>query len=111
METSHDWIPLLKALADPTRLQLIRLLLTCDHTVEELAATLAATEYNISKHLRILRQAGVIVSSKQGRHLHNTVAPAFRRQIGERRVLDLGCCAFRFDGSGSSPKNNLPDME
>ncbi|MGF1657359.1 MAG: ArsR/SmtB family transcription factor [Verrucomicrobiales bacterium] len=97
MKTTDDWIPLLKALADPTRLELIRHLLIGEHTVEELAASLNATEYNISKHLRILRQAGVVVSSKDGRHLHNRVAPAFRKRIGRRRVLDLGCCSFRFD--------------
>jgi len=96
--TTDDWVPLLKALAEPTRLELIRLLLDREHTVEELAETLEATEYNVSKHLRVLRQAGVIVSRKQGRHLRNAITPEFRKKIGEQRVLDLGCCSFRFDG-------------
>ncbi len=97
MTNTEGWIPLLKALADPTRLELIRRLLLTEQTVEELAVALEATEYNISKHLRILREAGVVVSTKTGRHLHNAIAPAFRKRIGRRRVLDLGCCVFRFD--------------
>lgn len=97
MSDSQNWVPLLKALADPTRLELVRLLLREEHTVEQLAEALQATEYNVSKHLRILREAGVVVSNKQGRHLHNTVAPAFRKKIGRKRILDLGCCTFRFD--------------
>lgn len=88
---------MLKALADSTRLELIRLLLDNTHTVEQLAQALGASEYNVSKHLRILREAGVVVANKKGRHLHNAIAPAFRKKIGRRRVLDLGCCAFRFN--------------
>jgi len=97
MVTTDDWIPLLKALADSTRLEIIRILLSGERTVEQLAAALDATEYNTSKHLRTLRQAGVVLSTKQGRHLHNAIAPVFRKRIGLHRVLDLGCCVFRFD--------------
>lgn len=74
-----------------------RLLLRQDRTVEQLAAPVNATEYTISKHLRVLRQAGVILSTKHGRHLHNAITPAFRTRVGRRRVLNIGSCAFRFD--------------
>jgi len=100
MRKAQNWIPQLKALADPTRLAIIRLLLKAECTVEELARELEATEYNISKHLRILRHAGIVASDKQGRHLHNRITPAFRKVIGKRLVLDLGCCMFRFDEPG-----------
>jgi len=103
MATTVDWIPLLKALADPTRLELVRLLLDKDHTVEQLASALNATEYNISKHLRILREAGVVLSNKKGRHLHNSITPAFRKKMGDHRVLDLGCCSFQFDREKNYP--------
>lgn len=95
---SQEWVHLLKALADETRLRIVGLLLHEPLTVLELATRLEVTNYNVSKHLRILREAGVVQSSKQGRQLRSMIAPAFRRRLsGNESVLDLGCCRFRFD--------------
>lgn len=88
------WIPFLKALADATRLDIMRILLKGSQTVEDIAHMLGTPEYNISKHLRILREAGLVKSEKRGRHLHNSVNPNLLRKAGRRRVLDLGCCTF-----------------
>ena len=50
---------MLKALADDTRWALVTELLRRPSTVTELTDRLHATQYNVSKHLRILREAGV----------------------------------------------------
>lgn len=95
---SQDWVQLLKALADETRLRIVGLLLNEPLTVRELATRLEATDYNVSRHLRVLREAGVVISDKQGRWLRSAISPAFRRRLsGNETVLDLGCCRFRFD--------------
>jgi DNA-binding transcriptional ArsR family regulator len=57
------------------------------------------THYNVSKHLRILREAGLLDVEKQGReHLYG-VPQRIRKGLGraQAKVLDLGCCSFQFD--------------
>jgi ArsR family transcriptional regulator len=67
----------LRALADPMRRRIVELLAgeqlcTC-HLVEELGAT----QSNVSNHLRVLREAGLIASELAGRY-------AYHRLITER---------------------------
>jgi len=89
---------MLKALADETRWRIVRVLLDESLTVNALTKRLALTQYNVSKHLRILRAANIVTSHKRGKHVECEVTPAFRQRVSEnRRVLDLGCCTFRFD--------------
>ncbi|PKM13533.1 MAG: hypothetical protein CVV13_01040 [Gammaproteobacteria bacterium HGW-Gammaproteobacteria-3] len=92
----QDWPKLLKALSDPTRLRLVAELLKTACCVEDLASRLKLTHYNTSKHLRILRQAGVIESRRDGRLVISTIAEPIRNRV-KSQVLDLGCCRFQFD--------------
>lgn len=92
-----EWVASLKALADPVRLDLVRHLLEAPGTVDQLSTRLGYPEYTISRQLKILRQAGVIQSKKQGRHLLNAISPPFRKSVGKKLVLDLGCCRFDFN--------------
>ncbi|NPV71138.1 MAG: helix-turn-helix transcriptional regulator [Firmicutes bacterium] len=57
-----------KALADETRLRLLRLILEAGHPVCvcELADALGLPLYHVSKHLAILRQAGLVVDDRRG---------------------------------------------
>jgi len=50
----------LAALADPTRREILRLLLEEPRSVGELAAALDANQPSTSKHLRVLREAGLV---------------------------------------------------
>jgi DNA-binding transcriptional ArsR family regulator len=96
--TEDDWIHTLRALADKTRLGIIRVLLDRDLTVTELSAQLDVPQYNISKHLRVLREARIIEARKCGAYTHCRLAHSFRRRVSpDTRILDLGCCVFRFD--------------
>lgn len=89
---------MLKALADPTRWSLTRELLAETRTVGELSNGLAVSQYNVSKHLRILRQAGIVETEKQGKNVRCRVADSFRKKLSRNQTaLDLGCCTFRFD--------------
>ena len=89
---------MLKALADQTRWAIVRALLDKSLTVNELTEQLGVSQYNVSKHLRILAEAGVVKKTRQGKHVHCEVVPAFRQELARNRnVLDLGCCVFRFD--------------
>ena len=93
-----DCTSILKALSDRTRMRLVKLLLAEDRSVNDLGETLDVSQYNVSKHLRILRQAGIVKTEKAGKNLHCTVDPELKRKIARNKnQLDLGCCTFRFD--------------
>ena len=89
---------MLKALADETRWRIVRELLSKPRTVTELVDRLRVNQYNVSKHLRVLREAGIIEMERDGKHVESHVAEGFRTRLtNNTKVLDLGCCTFRFD--------------
>ncbi len=55
-----------RAIADPTRREILRLLRDGRCTVGEIAAHFPISRPAISKHLRLLRTAGLVVSHKEG---------------------------------------------
>ena len=90
--------PFLKALADRTRWRIVQELLSSPLTVSELAQRLSVSQYNVSKHLRVLREAGMVETVRRGKHVHCRIAPAFQDPVANNKnQLDLGCCVFRFD--------------
>jgi DNA-binding transcriptional ArsR family regulator len=98
MAKTVNCTPILKALADPTRWQIVRALLGETLTVTELTERLHATQYNVSKHLRILREAGIVHTEKHGKHLKCSVEDAFRLKLSkDKNQLNVGCCTFKFD--------------
>lgn len=93
-----ECVPVLKVLSDESRWRIVAALLHGPLTVNELAARLSLTQYNVSKHLRLLREAGIIEMIAHGRHKECRVAAAFRQRISrQNNCLDLGCCTFRFE--------------
>jgi DNA-binding transcriptional ArsR family regulator len=91
----------LKALSDETRWRIVRMLLGMERAnVNALAGMLQVKQSNVSKHLRILREAGIVISSKEGTVVWCRIMPEFRQRLRDgEKVLDLGCCTFRFDQS------------
>lgn len=88
---------MLKALADETRWRIVRELLGAPRTVGELTERLKVTQYNVSKHVRVLREAGILETERDGKHVECRVAEDFRKRLARGgNVLDLGCCTFRF---------------
>ncbi len=56
-----------RALADPSRRQILDRLLVADASVNELAEGFATTRPAISSHLRVLRKATLVVERREGR--------------------------------------------
>ena len=77
------------------------MLLDAPLDVGEIARRIGVSHYNASKHLRILREAGLLEVDKQGRRHLYALPDSIRRQAAQRSVLDLGCCSFRFDDATS----------
>ncbi len=60
---------LLKALAHPRRLEIIHLLRNQALDVSDMYAMLDLPQANVSQHLQVLRQAGVVHTKKHGKHV------------------------------------------
>ncbi len=55
-----------RALSEPTRLKLLNLLMLGEHTVGQLVEAAGLGQANVSKHLGLLRDAGMIGMRKEG---------------------------------------------
>lgn len=65
-----ETVKLFKALGDPTRLRIVKLLEEGELCVCQLTAVLQMGQSRISRHLSILKQAGLIADRKQGKWVH-----------------------------------------
>lgn len=55
-----------RALADPTRRQILHLLRRCDMTAGEIAAQFPLAASTLSGHLKVLRHANLVVQERKG---------------------------------------------
>lgn len=93
-------VEMLKALADEHRWEMVRTLLTESLSVSQLGERLGMPQPNVSKHLRILREAGIVVTKRAGKEVRGSVAEAFRAELSRNKNrLDLGCCTFDFNAA------------
>ena len=76
-----------KALADPTRRFLLDLLFAREgQTLTELESAVEMTRYGVMKHLRVLEEAGLVVSRKSGREKLHFLNPVPIRLIHDRWI-------------------------
>lgn len=81
--------PLLRALADPTRLRIMRLLAAMELAVGELAQVLGQSQPRVSRHIRILADAGLAERRKEGSWVFLKAA------VSESGAPSLGSAAAR----------------
>ena len=55
-----------RAIADPTRREILQLLRGGQHTVGQIASNFPTSRPAISKHLRLLRSAGLVITREKG---------------------------------------------
>lgn len=70
----------LQALADPTRLRILALLRAMELSVGELAQVLGQSQPRVSRHLKILADAGVLERRKEGSWVFLTLAEPARTE-------------------------------
>ena len=68
--------PLFRALADPTRREILALLHKGDLTIGQITHHFPMTRAAIKKHLNILEDGDLITTTKQGRERLNRATPA-----------------------------------
>ena len=77
MRSTDPDVLLLTALADPNRLEIVRQLgagmsCACDFT-----ECCPVSQPTVSHHLKVLRDAGVVVSQRRGTNIYYSLAPGF----------------------------------
>ena len=84
---SDDDDRVFKALSDPTRRFLLdRLFVRDGRTLTELESELEMTRFGVMKHLRVLEDAGLIVTRRSGREKLHFLNPVPIRLIHDRWI-------------------------
>ena len=79
MQTSEQLTAVFSALADPTRRAILAKLAQGEATVSELAAPFQLAQPTISKHLRVLEDAGLIETRRDAQSRPRRLVPASLR--------------------------------
>ena len=76
-----------KALADPTRRFLLdRLFVRDGQTLTQLESQVEMTRFGVMKHLRILEDAGLVVTRREGREKRHFLNPVPIRLVHDRWI-------------------------
>ena len=86
---------IMKVLSDKTRFAVLENLMSKAQYVQELNAELRLDPTLLSHHLKVLRDAGLVVTKREGKHVVYSIAPEVRAR-GKRQSLDFGCCKLEF---------------
>ncbi len=95
-------VKVLAALAHPTRLLIVCLLLERERYVQELLAELGTTKGNISQHLRVLESQGHVVSRKESNRVYYSVPDPRLKEL-LRQLECLYCPGLT--GAAAAPGN------
>ena len=91
-----------RALAEPTRIKLLDRLREGEATVHELTEVIGSTQQNVSKHLGVLRRAGIVRRRRDGNYVRywiaddgvlslcESVCGSLRRQLDELQTVVAG---------------------
>jgi len=91
-------VKLFKALGDPTRLRIVKLLEGGELCVCQLTAALRMGQSRISRHLSILKQAGLIEDRRAGKWVHYRLCCKDASRLACARFAQLdGDAAVRTD--------------
>ncbi len=71
----------LKAIADPSRLAILHILCDGEKNVSELVRTTGLTQANVSKHLRILREEGLVSHRRDHRRIFYDLASELPKEV------------------------------
>lgn len=73
--------PVMRAVADPLRAQILQLLASEQLCTCHLVELTGAKQTNISNHLRVLRDAGLVESEESGRYTYYRLVPERLAQL------------------------------
>src|SRR5262245_54844946 len=96
---------MLRLLAEPDRLLIIQSLREGPKNVGDIAATTKQKMANVSHHLKVLREGGVVESEREGRYVRYRLSPSAYIESSSGAVdhLDIGCCRLEIPKTTQTP--------
>jgi ArsR family transcriptional regulator len=96
MKATDPEIQMLQAVADPVRLSILRQLGSSDDAVCACDFTECCTvsQPTVSHHLKVLRDAGVVTTRRQGTYIYYRLAPDFARRWADLSASLAGMVAI-----------------
>ena len=118
-EKTGEQAAIFAALADPTRLRLVKILCR-QHAhnalcVNALAVNLGVTQSAVSQHLRVLKAIGLVKGERRGYHIHyfinreslehcrNIILAALTIAESGHEGAGEGCCSVKTNNAGTYP--------
>jgi DNA-binding transcriptional ArsR family regulator len=86
---------IMKALGDATRLAVLQALLERPQHVNDLMEHVKVEQSLLSHHLKVLREAGLVTATRDGKAVLYQVAPAIKGATTDQ-CIDLDCCQVVF---------------
>ncbi len=92
-----DCAKFLKALGDPTRLQIVEFLQDGPQTVTAIAEHIGGEIAKASHHLHVLSHAGLVITERDGKFSYYSLAPDILMPGSPRAPssLEFGCCRLQ----------------
>jgi DNA-binding transcriptional ArsR family regulator len=87
----------MKVLSDVTRLFVLEELLAGPRIVSELNAALKIDQSLLSHHLKVLRDAGLVTTRREGKAVRYEIAAGAKSRTSGK-AINLGCCQISFEG-------------
>ena len=80
---------LFQLISDPTRLKIMWLLCHCEECVNDIACTVNMSAPAVSHHLRLLKQAGLLSSRREGKEMYYKLSDDAQAQLLHRSIDDI----------------------
>jgi len=88
----------LRALGDDTRLKILDFLFSGEYSVSDISEGVGVEYSQVSHHLSVLRNAGLVSDSKDGKFVMYKLHPIFYSGSSDKKnVLDFECCSIEFN--------------
>ncbi len=84
------FIRVMKALSDPSRVLVLKLLQNGELCVCEIQTLLGLAQSTVSRHLKILEDAGLVERNRQGTWILYTLADGSDSPYADRMLIELG---------------------
>ncbi len=95
-ETFSAVAELMKLISDEKRMEIFWLLCHCEECVINISAMVDMSSPAVSHHLKLLKNAGLVISRREGKEVYYTAARTPRSEILHEmveRIVDLSCPA------------------
>lgn len=94
--TSAECAAVFRAMADASRQRILRVLFDAPRSVSAICAALDLEQSFVSRHLAVLRNAGLVTAERDAQRMIYALHPAVHRELAAGDAIDLGCCEVRF---------------